>query len=120
MTRNRKTNERTVAFVVARLSSSRFAAKHLRPIGHQPLLKWVTAKLVQCRQVDDIVLATVNETDNLPLKVFAAKHGISCFWYEGEVDHVTTRLRLAAEKYDADICSPLSGIVQLSVFIAIF
>ncbi|MEA1921251.1 MAG: hypothetical protein U9N63_01195, partial [Pseudomonadota bacterium] len=40
---------------------------------------------------------------------WAAEEKLPCFWYEGEVDHVTTRLRKAAEQYGADICILVSG-----------
>ena len=104
-----KEKERSVAFVVARLSSSRLPAKHLRTIGDRPMLQWVVDQLRQCKDLDDIVLATVAEPENLPLKAFAENNGIGCFWYEGEVDHVTTRLRRAAEAYDSDICVLVSA-----------
>lgn len=102
-------SEKTVAFVVARLSSSRLPSKHLRPVGNRPLLQWVIDRLKECRELDDIVLATVNEKENLPLKEFASENDIACFWYEGEVDHVTTRLRSAAESCSANICVLVSG-----------
>jgi spore coat polysaccharide biosynthesis protein SpsF len=101
--------ERTVAFVVARLSSSRLPAKHLRTIGDRPMLQWVVDQLRHCKDLDDIVLATVAEAENRPLQEFAEKNGMACFWYEGEVDHVTTRLRRAAEAFDADICVLVSA-----------
>ncbi len=103
------TKERTVAFVVVRLTSSRFPAKQLRSIGNRSLLKWITDQLAKCRWVDEIVLATVAEAENRPLQNFAEKEGVSCYWYEGEVDHVTTRLRMAAEAYHADVCILISG-----------
>lgn len=101
--------ERTVAFIVARLSSSRLPAKHLRLIGDRPMLQWVVDKLRNSKELDDIVLATVSEPENLALKPFAEKNGIACFWYEGDVDHVTTRLRRAAESFNSDICVLVSG-----------
>jgi spore coat polysaccharide biosynthesis protein SpsF len=104
-----KENERTVAFIVARLSSSRFAAKQLRTIGDRSLLNWILDRLSQSRQIDEIVIATVAETSNEPLRDIAWQNGIACFWYKGEVDHVTTRLRSAAEVFGADICVLVSG-----------
>ncbi|MBW2011267.1 MAG: hypothetical protein JRI32_06400, partial [Deltaproteobacteria bacterium] len=95
--------ERAVAFVVVRLSSSRFPAKQLRSIGNRPLLRWVTDRLCRCKELDEIVITTVAETANEPLREFAQEEGLPCFWYEGEVDHVTTRLRQAAEAFNADI-----------------
>jgi spore coat polysaccharide biosynthesis protein SpsF len=101
--------ERAVAFVVVRLSSSRFPAKQLRHIGNKPILNWTIDHLRQSSELDEIVITTVAETANEPLKAFAKQENLACFWYEGEVDHVTTRLRRAAETYRADICVLISG-----------
>ena len=101
--------EKAVAFVVVRLSSSRFRAKQCRLIGDRPLLCWITDRLKNCKELDEIVITTVAEESNLPLREFAGKEGVSCFWYEGGVNHVTTRLRRAAEAFDADICLLISG-----------
>ena len=101
--------ERAVAFIVARLSSSRLPSKHQRLIGDRSLLDWVVHRLRQSEELNEIVLATVDEPENQPLKEFAKKRGLACFWYEGEVDHVTTRLRRAAEAFDADICVLVSA-----------
>lgn len=98
-----------MAFVVVRLSSSRFPAKQLRRIGNRPLLRWITDRLRCCKELDEIVVTTVAETANEPLREFAQEEGLPCFWYEGEVDHVTTRLRQAAEAFNADICVLISG-----------
>jgi spore coat polysaccharide biosynthesis protein SpsF len=105
----KKIKERTVAFIVARLSSSRFPAKQLRTIGDRSLLDWILDHLSQSRLIDEVVIATVAEAANEPLRDLANQKGIACFWFEGQVDHVTTRLRRAAEAYDADICILVSG-----------
>lgn len=101
--------ERAVAFVVVRISSSRLPGKQLRLIGDRPLLRWITERLRDCKELDEVVITTVAETANEPLREFAQEEGLPCFWYEGEVDHVTTRLRCAAETFDADICVLISG-----------
>jgi len=101
--------ERTVAFIVVRLSSSRFPAKQLRTIGDRSVLYWILDRLSQSREIDEIVIATVAEAANEPLREVARQRGVDCFWYQGEVDHVTTRLRRAAEHFAADICVMVSG-----------
>ena len=73
------------------------------------MLQWVVDQLRHCKELDDIVLATVAEAENRPLQDFAEKNGMPCFWYQGEVDHVTSRLRRAAEAFDADVCVLVSG-----------
>jgi len=99
----------SVAFIVARLSSSRLPGKQLRTIGGAPLLQWILSALKRCREVDRIVLATVAEVENQPLREWAGHQTIDCFWYEGATDHVTTRLRKAAEHYGADVCILISA-----------
>ena len=101
--------EKAIAFIVARLSSSRLPAKQFKQIGNRSILNWIIANLQSCQELNQIVIATVAEEANLPLKTFAAKNKIPCFWYHGEVDHVTTRLRKAAEAYNADICLLISA-----------
>jgi spore coat polysaccharide biosynthesis protein SpsF (cytidylyltransferase family) len=101
--------ERSVAFVVARLDSSRLPNKHFRLIGDQPLLAWIISRLRQCQELDQIVIATAAEPVNQALFDFARHEAIDCFCYEGKVDEVTTRLRKAAEQYRADICVLISG-----------
>ncbi len=109
MNTRHKDREKCVAFIVARLSSSRLPAKHFLKIGPKPLIDWIVEELRRCTQVDQIVLATVAEPENRPLREWASQKGIPCYWYEGDVNHVTTRLRQAAESTGADICVLVSG-----------
>lgn len=101
--------ERAVAFVVARLSSSRLPNKQFRSIGEKTILEWIVGRLRNCKELEEIVIATVAEACNEPLRAFAEREGLPCFWYEGEVDHVTTRLRRAAEAFNADVCVLISA-----------
>jgi spore coat polysaccharide biosynthesis protein SpsF len=106
MTKNR---EKTVAFIVARLSSSRFPAKQLRTIGNQALLSWTLLNLRKSVEIDQIVLATAAEEANKPLVSFAKQNNIECYWFKGDPNQVTTRLCNAAEEYNAEICVLISG-----------
>lgn len=101
--------ERAVAFVVARLGSSRFPAKQFRKVGGKTILERIFDALSQCRKLDEAVLATVAGPENEPLRVFAEERKIPLFWYEGDPDHVTTRLRLAAEAHRAEMCLLVSA-----------
>lgn len=102
-------NGATVAFVVARFGSSRLPGKQLRTIGEIAILQWIITALQQCRQLDRLVLATVAHRENEPLQEWARQRQIDCYWYNGPTDHVTTRLRRAAEYYAADICLLISA-----------
>lgn len=101
--------ERAVAFVVARLNSARLPQKQLRTIGGKPIINHILDSLKNARELDEVVIATVAERDNEPLRDIAEQAGVGLFWYEGRVDDVTTRLRLAAEGFDADICLLISA-----------
>lgn len=101
--------EKAVAFVVARLSSSRLPAKQFRKIGEVTIIQRILDTLETCRELDRIVIATVDEEANRPLKEYADTQELACYWYRGNVDHVTTRLRCAAEHYHADICLLISA-----------
>lgn len=101
--------EKTVAFLVARLNSSRMPAKHFRRIGAKTVIEWIVDQLKSCTELDEIVLTTVAERGNEPLRAFAEREKISCYWYEGQVDHVTTRLYKAAVYHGAEICVLVSG-----------
>jgi spore coat polysaccharide biosynthesis protein SpsF len=104
-----ESRERAVAFVVARLSSSRLPAKQLRHIGPKSILDWIMDALADCEQLDEIVLTTVAEDENRPLRDLAEARGWPCFWYEGEVDDVVGRLTAAARHHDAEICLLISA-----------
>ena len=106
---SQNTCERAVAFIPVRLSSSRLPEKHFRKIGDRTVLEWLIDNLKKSEQLDEIVIATAAEAANEPLKAFCQQHDLPLFWYEGHIDHVTTRLRLAAELYQADICLLISG-----------
>lgn len=106
---SRSNRDAAVAFVVARLSSSRLPAKQLRSLGGKPLLEWTVDELRRCRQLDRIVLATTADPADDALQEFAERTGLGCFRYPGDVNAVTTRLRRAAEAEEAGICVLVSG-----------
>lgn len=100
---------RAVALVVARLSSSRFAAKQFRKIGGRSILDRIFDELAKCRNLSEALLATVAEEANEPLKHWSAARGVPLFWYEGGPDDVTGRLTKAAREHDAEICLLISA-----------
>ena len=101
--------ERAVAFVVARLSSERLPEKQLRTVGAVPILTRIIETLRTCRELDETVIATVSEPENLKLARYAEETGTPLFWYEGAVNDVTTRLKCAGEKFGAEICLLISA-----------
>ena len=80
--------EKAVAFVVLRLTSSRLPSKQLRQIGGETILERIVGNLRAAAEIDQVVLATVDELENRPLREIAAAHGWDLFWYAGDVDDV--------------------------------
>lgn len=109
MTTHAMNDSKSVAFIVARLGSSRLPGKQLRTIGDTTVLQWITNALQKCQQLDYFVVTTVAAPENEPLRKWCQERHIDCFWYAGETDHVTTRLRKAAEHYQAGICLLISA-----------
>lgn len=101
--------ERAVAFVVARLSSSRLPAKQLREVGGLSILDRIMQALGEAAELDQVVLATVDEPENRPLQDLAARRGWELYWYPGAVDDVVGRLNSAADLYAAEICLLISA-----------
>jgi len=101
--------EKVVAFVVARLSSSRLPKKHLRKIGNKDLIDWTILNVKQSKLVHKIVIATTDEEDNKLLINVAKKHNIEIFLYDGDINDVVGRLAKAAAEYSADIPILISG-----------
>jgi spore coat polysaccharide biosynthesis protein SpsF len=101
--------EKAVAFVVLRLTSSRLPSKQLRQIGGETILERIVGNLRAVAEIDQVVLATVDELENRPLREIAAAHGWDLFWYAGDVDDVVGRLCAAADTYAADICLLISA-----------
>ncbi len=101
--------EYIVAFLVARLSSSRLPKKHLRKIGDKRLIDWTIENVKKSNYVDKIVIATTNEKENMLLKDIAIEHNVDIFLYDGDIDDVVGRLTKAAITYEADIPILISG-----------
>lgn len=101
--------KKIVAFIVARLTSTRMPNKHFRHIGNKPLIKWTTDQLKQSRLINNIVIATVDCPENKPLQEFAKQEEINCFFYQGDINDVVGRLTTAAIQFDAEVCILISG-----------
>ena len=102
-------NERIIAFIVARLSSSRLPQKQLRKIGDKRLIDWTIENIKRSDFVEKIVIATTDDEENRPLIDVANEHGIDVFLYKGDINDVVGRLTKAAGEYDADIPILISG-----------
>ncbi len=107
--KNSTVNENIVAFVVARLSSSRLPGKQLKKIGDRRIIDWTIENVKKSKFVNKIVIATTDEKDNRPLVDVAKEHKIDTFLYNGDINDVVGRLAKAAINFDADVPILISG-----------
>ncbi len=52
---------RVLGVIPARFGSTRFPAKVLAPLGGRPMIQWVHAAALACREIDTVVVATDDE-----------------------------------------------------------
>ena len=91
----------TVAIIQARMGSSRFPNKTLKPIAGQPLIGFLVDRLGMCKSLSKIVIATtVNKRDD-QLSKWAKSHDIPSF--RGSEKDVLNRFYKCASQYNADV-----------------
>ena len=66
---------KNVAIIQARLGSTRLPAKVLRDVQGQTMLKRVVRRVQQCKYIDQVVVATSNETVDEPLVEYCQEEG---------------------------------------------
>jgi glutamate-1-semialdehyde 2,1-aminomutase len=98
---------KTVAIVQARMDSTRFPGKVLKPILGTPLIEILLQRLGRATRVDQIVLATSADPNNDELAAHADKLGITV--YRGSEHDVLDRYHAAAALAQADIVVRITG-----------
>jgi len=96
-----------VATIEARMTSTRLPGKVLMPVLGRPMLEFMVERVKRVPEIDQIVIATtVNDTDQ-PIVDLAGRLGVGCF--RGSERDVLGRVLLAAQAYEADIITELTG-----------
>jgi spore coat polysaccharide biosynthesis protein SpsF len=95
-----KNNQKTIACIIARMRSSRFPGKVMKPIHNKPAIQYLTEKIQRCVHVDDVVVCTTNDPSDEPLVEFLASQKIP--FYRGESEDVISRLIGVAKFYEAE------------------
>lgn len=96
-----------VATIEARMTSSRLPGKILRPILGKPMLELLIERLSNVNKIDQIVVATTeNSTDDI-VEQLTRSLGYSC--YRGSEDDVLERVLEAAQYNNADIIVEITG-----------
>lgn len=98
---------RTIAFIQARMSSSRFPGKVLEPIGGVPMIVYMVRRVMRARHLDSVVVVT--STDGSDDPVVAALRAEEIPTFRGDLDDVLTRFFDAAVLYDAEEVVRLTG-----------
>ena len=100
-------NPRIVAIIQARMGSTRFPGKVLRPIAGKPLLWHVVHRLKRCSTLDAIAVATSTSPRDDAIASFCRDEGIQVV--RGPEDNVLARYVLAADQLNAGIIVRVSS-----------
>lgn len=98
---------KVVAIVQARMGSTRFPGKVMKPLAGMPMIEVLLKRLSRAREVQQIVLATSTDERNLPLKDLVESLGYTC--EQGSENDVMKRYLDAALKHDADVVVRITG-----------
>lgn len=97
----------TIAFIQARMSSSRFPGKVLEPILGVPSILYMTRRARVARRLDNVVVVTSIDTSDDPLVTMLVEAGVPV--YRGDLHDVLKRYVGAANEYAADEVVRLTG-----------
>ena len=89
------------AIIQARMGSSRLAGKVLADIGGHPMLWHVVHRVLRCRNIERVVVATTTNGQDDPIASFCKAEGILCV--RGSEHDVLERYFQAAEIAQADV-----------------
>ena len=100
-------DQKVLAIVQARMSSSRFPGKVLVPILGRPMLLLQLERLKQAKYINEIVVATSSDSDDDKIAETCLQADITCF--RGSLHDVLGRFAMAAIKHEADIIVRLTA-----------
>lgn len=98
---------RTIAIVQARMGSTRLPNKVMKLINGRPMIGILLARLARAQLVDEVIVATSNEVNNLPLVEFVKSLGYDV--YQGRENDVLDRYYQAAKMASADRVVRITG-----------
>lgn len=98
---------KTVAFIQARMSSTRFPGKVLADLGGKPMIQFMIDRVKRAKRVDQVVLVTSTDASDDPVAELMARIGTPCF--RGSLNDVLGRFHEASLAYPADVYVRLTG-----------
>jgi len=96
-----------VAIVQARMGSTRLPNKVMREIGGKPMIELLLRRLSKAKRVDEIVVATSINQNNIPLIEFVSNLGFSVV--SGSENDVLDRYVKALNDSSADVVVRITG-----------
>lgn len=96
-----------VAFVQARMGSTRLPGKVLLPIEGKPVLWWVLTRTRQATSLSRVVLATTVAPEDEPIVDFCRQHGFP--YTRGDPEDVLARFQEAAREHHAEVIVRITG-----------
>ena len=103
---------KTIAFIQARMSSTRYPGKVLIDLAGVPLIEFMIRRVERAQLIDHIVLVTSTDPSDNALAEWAYNSGRS--FYRGSLDDVLKRFADAAQAYPAENYVRLTGDCPLS------
>jgi len=91
---------RTIAVIQARLGSQRLPEKMLADLGGHSLLEWVVTRVRRSTMLDEVIVATTEESHDNRLAAECERLGVSVI--RGSTDDVLSRFAKAVEDDAAD------------------
>ncbi|MDC0964752.1 aminotransferase class III-fold pyridoxal phosphate-dependent enzyme, partial [Candidatus Pseudothioglobus singularis] len=98
---------KVVAIIQARMGSTRLPGKVMMKINQTPMIELLINRLLGSNYIDQIVLATSNNEDDLTLAKYVEDQGYEVFI--GDEHDVLNRYFFAAKEFDADIIVRITG-----------
>jgi spore coat polysaccharide biosynthesis protein SpsF len=92
--------KKVVLIIQARMSSTRLPGKSMMPLAGKPLVYRMVERLKRCKKVDEIVIATSDQSEDQVLVELAKELKVS--YFQGNLLDVRDRYLKAAEKSKAD------------------
>lgn len=89
-----------VLIIQARMSSTRLPSKTMMPLSGKPLIYRMVERILNCKKIDIIVIATSSQNEDLIIKDIADELNIEFF--QGDLLDVRDRYSQASKKYKAD------------------
>lgn len=96
-----------IIIIQARIGSARLKGKVLFNLCNKPMLYHIYNRLTYVKNIDDIIVATSNNTLDNEIFSFCSANNISCF--RGDENNVLERFFQCASHYNADVITRITA-----------